>query len=275
MERVPSPFNDLDRPPLREAALRRALVVDGGLWTRLDVVAETGSTNTDVAALAAAGAPEGAVVVAEHQASGKGRAARTWTAAPRSGLTVSVLLRPPAATRPAWGWLPLLAGVSVAAAVRRYGEIDARLKWPNDVLVEERKLAGVLAEVVGGAVVVGIGLNVSLREAELPVPGATSLALAGSEVTDRDTVLRALLRGLAERYRGWVAAGGDPVRSGLLPAYIEISATLGRDVVAHLPGGGTLTGRATGVDLTGALILDTADGPATLAAGDVTHLRLP
>ena len=268
-----SPFTDLERPPLRQLALRKALVVDGGFWTRLDVVQETGSTNADAVAAAARGAAQGLVIAAEHQVTGKGRNARTWTAPPRSGLAVSVLLRPPPTTRAAWGWLPLLAGVAVASAIRRHGKVEAQLKWPNDVLVDGRKLAGILAEVAGDAVVIGMGINVSLRPAELPVPTATSLAIAGADTTDRDTVLRAVLRELADRYRAWLAGNGDAETSGLHTAYTDLCATLDRDVVAHLPGGGTLTGRATAVDRSGALVIDTVEGPATLAAGDVVHLR--
>ena len=267
---VTNPFTDLERPPLRVAALRRALV-DGGLWSRLDVVEETGSTNADLAALPAPA--EGVVRVAEHQSAGRGRAARTWSAPPRSGLTFSVLLRPPPATRARWGWLPLLAGVAVATAVRRVGEVEARLKWPNDVLVGDRKLAGVLAEVAGGAVVVGVGLNVTLRADELPVPTATSLLLAGAATTDRDTVLRAVLRELAQRYTHWLEADADPVTSGLLTTYRAMCTTLGRDVTARLPDGTTRTGHARDVDGGGRLVLATPDGDLTLAAADVVHLR--
>ena len=116
-------------------------------------------------------------------------------------------------------------------------ELDIGLKWPNDVLVGERKVAGLLAEVVGDAVVLGVGLNVSLREEELPVPTATSLRLAGSEVVDREPVLRAVLRDLATRYRAWVDADGDAAASGLLDAYREMCVTVDRDVTVHLPGG--------------------------------------
>ena len=108
-----SPWRDLDRPPLREAALRASLVVDGGVWTDLRVVEETGSTNADVAAAVRAGSPEGLVVVAERQSAGRGRADRTWQAPLRSGLALSVLLRP-TAPRETWGWLPLVAGLAVA-----------------------------------------------------------------------------------------------------------------------------------------------------------------
>ncbi len=268
-----SPFTDLDRPPLRAAAVRGALVVEGGLWSALEVVEQTGSTNADVAHAAAAGAAEGLVVVAEHQSGGRGRADRAWVAPPRSGLTFSVLLRPDPDTRAHWGWLPLLVGVAVARGVSRIGEVAADLKWPNDVLIEDRKLAGVLAEVAGDAVVVGIGLNVSLRADELPVPTATSLLIAGSTVVDRDTVLRAVLRELATVYGRWRDHHGDAESAGLLTTYRELCTTIGRDITVALPDGRSLRGGATGVDITGQLLVDTADGETRLAAGDVVHVR--
>jgi BirA family transcriptional regulator, biotin operon repressor / biotin---[acetyl-CoA-carboxylase] ligase len=184
-----------------------------------------------------------------------------------------MLLRPPATSRPSWGWLPLLAGLAVATTVSRLGEVDARLKWPNDVLVGDRKIAGLLAEVSGDAVVVGIGINVSLRADELPVPTATSLLLAGSEVVDRDPVLRAVLRDLARRYVAWCSADGDPLATGLLADYRATSATIGRDVTVHLPGGATRSGRAVDVDEQGRLVVAGDDGVDALAAGDVVHVR--
>src|SRR3954470_21305583 len=196
-----SPWRDLDRPPLRESAIRGALLAPGGVWTDLRVVEETASTNADVAAAGRAGAPSGLVLAAERQTAGRGRAGRAWVAPARSGIAVSVLLRP-TAPRESWGWLPLLAGLAVVGPLASMSGLDLVLKWPNYVLVGgERKLAGLLAEVVDDAVVVGLGLNVSLRADELPVPTATSLALEGSDVVDRDPVLRAVLRGLGDRYR--------------------------------------------------------------------------
>jgi BirA family transcriptional regulator, biotin operon repressor / biotin---[acetyl-CoA-carboxylase] ligase len=265
------PYSDLDRPPLHEGRLRQALVVPGGLWTGLTVVAETASTNADLAAAARAGAPEGTVLVAERQTGGRGRLGRQWLSPPRAGLTFSVLLRPPATT----GWLPLLAGVALVEAVRRLGEVDAVLKWPNDVLVGDAKCAGILAEAVpnGDApgVVVGIGLNVTLRTPELPVPQATSLQLAGAACTDRDPLLRAVLRGLAGWYTRW---RDDPAGSGLAQAYGLHCATLGRDVRVELPGGRTLHGRAEDVDADARLVVvDETGGRTAVAAGDVLHLR--
>ena len=139
------------------------------------MVARTGSTNADLVAGARDGAPEGAVLVAEEQTAGRGRMGRSWLSPPRAALTFSVLLRPtdvPAARR---GWLPLLAGVAVATAIRQVSALDAALKWPNDVLLRSGKLAGILAEQSGDAVVVGIGVNVSTARHELPAPAASSL----------------------------------------------------------------------------------------------------
>jgi len=232
------------------------------------VVPVTGSTNADLAREARGGARAGLVLVAEEQSAGRGRLGRAWTAPARSGLTFSVLLRP---TSPPsrLGWLPLAAGLAVAEAVGRVAELDVRLKWPNDVLVGERKLGGVLAERVGDAVVIGIGLNVSSVQAELPGPMATSLVIEGAACTDRDPVLRAVLRRLADRVAGWDAPGGDP---DLAADYAARCATLGREVRAQLPGG-DVTGIAEGLDGDARLRVLTADGVSLVGAGDVVHLR--
>ncbi len=265
-------FGDLERPPLDVGYLRGRLVRPGSLWSQIDVLAETESTNAVVAAAARSGTPEGLVVAAEYQSSGRGRLGRTWTTPARSALLVSALLRPTDVPAHRWPWLGLLVPLAVASAVRQVGEIPAQVKWPNDVLVEDRKLAGILLERVDGpAAVVGIGLNVTLKEAERPTGVATSLALEGAVTTDRATVLAAVLRELATRYRTWVDAAGDP--EVILPDYRELSATFGRQVRVELPGGVFLEGTATDLDSDGRLIVLTADGPHVLAAGDVTHVR--
>jgi BirA family biotin operon repressor/biotin-[acetyl-CoA-carboxylase] ligase len=271
-----SPYADLDRPPLRAAALRRALAVPGGLWTEVVVTPQTASTNADVAGAARDGGAEGLVVVAERQTAGRGRLGRQWESPPRAGIAVSVLLRPDVPVN-RYGWLPLLAGVALVETVRRLGAVDAVLKWPNDLLIDERKCAGILAEAVPEsvpAIVLGIGLNVTLREAELPRPDATSLALAGSSCVDRDPLLRALLRSLAGWYRRWRAEGGDADRCGLRETYRLHCATLGRPVRVTLPGGTVLAGTGSDVDDTGRLVVTGADGgTTTVAAGDVLHVR--
>ncbi|MFF3749936.1 biotin--[acetyl-CoA-carboxylase] ligase [Streptomyces sp. NPDC002018] len=275
-----SRWSDLDRPPLNASALRRGLIRPGALWTALDVVPATGSTNTDLAERAASGLAEGAVLVAEEQTAGRGRLDRRWTAPARSGLFLSVLLRPgPGVPVRHYGWLPLLTGVAVATGLARAAGVDTALKWPNDLLVtvagEERKAGGILAERAGdGAVVVGIGVNVSLRESELPVPTAGSLALADAVSLDRDTLLRGVLRSLERWYGQWRAADGDPALSGIQQAYAAGCATLGRPVRAELPGDRELTGEAVAVDGDGRLVVRTGDGERhAVGAGDIVHLR--
>jgi BirA family biotin operon repressor/biotin-[acetyl-CoA-carboxylase] ligase len=306
----------VNRPPLQEHALRRALVVPEGLWTDLRVVAETGSTNADLAAAAWDGAPEGLVLVAENQTAGRGRRDRSWVAPARSGITVSVLLRPRVrATR--LGWLPLLAGVALVESIgpiaNGEGEasaaamLETALKWPNDLLVRPArrfamapdatlasfatepdatlasfaKVAGVLAEVVGSgaapAVVVGIGLNVSQLKDELPPPvdpaamPPTSLALMGAACTDRENLLRGMLRAFAARYSQWVENAGEP--GSLRDAYRSHCVTIDRDVTVTVPGGELVTGRVSDVDDDGQLVVATATGLRALAAGDVHHVR--
>ncbi|WP_432044100.1 biotin--[acetyl-CoA-carboxylase] ligase [Streptomyces cadmiisoli] len=275
-----SRWSDLDRPPLNATALRRALLRGDGLWTELEVVQHTGSTNTDLVARAVAGtADEGTVLVAEEQTAARGRLDRQWTAPARSGLFFSVLLRPAEIPVARWGWLPLLTGVAVATALSRAAGVDTALKWPNDLLVgvggEERKAGGILAERAGeDGVVIGVGVNVTLREPELPVPAAGSLALAGASSTDRDPLLRAVLRALEDWYGRWRAAGGDPMVSGLQETYAAGCATLGREVRAELPGDRSITGEAVAIDGDGRLVLATQEGvQEPVGAGDIVHLR--
>jgi BirA family biotin operon repressor/biotin-[acetyl-CoA-carboxylase] ligase len=272
---MPSAYGDLDRPPLDAAGLTRALILPGSRWRSVEVVEETESTNSEVAARAAAGEPEGLVMVAESQVGGRGRLGRSWVAPPRSGVTMSVLLRP-ALPSTAWPWLPLLTGVAVVEAVRRSSDLDASLKWPNDVLVRDRKLAGILLERVGTpsgpAAVIGVGLNVSLRADELPVPTATSLLLEGVVAPNRTLVLREVLRVLQVLYDAWTGAGGDAA-AGLAASYSRRCGTIGKQVRVALPSGERLGGRAVRVDGGGRLVVATASGEVAVAAGDVSHVR--
>ena len=240
---------------------------------------ETQSTNADLVAAARNGAATGLVRVAEHQTGGRGRLGRRWQAPPRSGLALSLLLRPGVPAE-RWPWLPLLTGVAVAEACRRVAEVDAVVKWPNDVLVDERKVAGVLTErvetAIGAAAVVGIGLNVSLGAHELPVPTASSLALAGGSQLDRAVLLRSLLRTFDALFSVWEAADGDPAmgQPGLHASYTQRCVTLGRAVRADLPDGTSVHGQALDVDPDGRLVLGTATGGRrVLGAGDVVHVR--
>ena len=284
---VSSPWSDLTRPPLRAERLRAALVAPAGPLPRLEVLPSVGSTNAELLRRAAAdpdGWPHLSVLTTDSQTEGRGRLGRTWTAPPRSGLAVSVLVRPAELDPPVpperWSWLSLLTGLAVVSAVRDVAGLPAALKWPNDVLVSDRrgdrKLCGVLAELdpAGRSVVLGMGLNTSTTAEELPVPTATSLALEGAATTDRDTVLRAVLRSLVAEVDRWAAAGGDPVAGGLAARVREACSTLGRPVRVSLPDGGVLAGTAEGLDDAGRLLVRRADAVLVpVAAGDVVHVR--
>jgi BirA family transcriptional regulator, biotin operon repressor / biotin---[acetyl-CoA-carboxylase] ligase len=281
---MPAEDDTPGRAALDVAVLRRAVVRPAGLWRAVEVLPSTGSTNADLLARAAAGAPEGVVLAAEEQTAGRGRLGRSWVSPPRAALTFSLLVRPDTVAPARRGWLPLLAGVSVASAVRAAAGVDARLKWPNDVLAGPAKLAGILAEAAGDAVVVGIGLNVSTEPAELPPPGptpggalsATSLRVLGVGDGDRERLLTEILAAFEHWYQAWRQAGGDPDRCGLRAEYTRLCATIGRRVRVELPGGQLLSGLAAGVDPDGRLLVRVSgppDAEVAVAAGDVVHLR--
>ncbi|MDQ1742589.1 MAG: BirA family transcriptional regulator [Pseudonocardiales bacterium] len=268
------------RRPLDADAVTARLA---GRWL-VETVAETGSTNADLLAAAATGAPAGTVLVAELQSGGRGRLGRSWISPAGAGLTCSMLLRP-APPVPTWGWLPLLTGLALS---RTLGSA-ARLKWPNDVLFGAGggKVAGILVqsgdlaqgeglvENAGrGAVVVGLGLNVSTGRDELPVETATSLLLQGHRELDRAELLVAFLSRFDGLYTGWQAHGGDALASGLAEGYRAGCATLGTEVSVEL-GNRTLLGTAVDVDVDGRLRVRPVDGgtPVAIAAGDVTHVR--
>jgi BirA family biotin operon repressor/biotin-[acetyl-CoA-carboxylase] ligase len=258
--------------------LRAELVTSSSLWRHIDVVPKTGSTNADLVAAARAGAPAGQVLVTDFQSAGKGRQGRTWMAPPGTSIAMSVLLAP-AVEVSRWTWLPLLTGLAVGEAVRRVGGLPTGLKWPNDVLVEERKLCGILAERVdtssGPACVVGIGINVSLAEADLPVPTATSLRIARAAaglpgVPGRTPLVLAVLQELAYAVREWEA---DPGSASLVERYRRRCVTLNRPVRVLLGDQRVLTGVASGIDPDGRLMVQTDSGTQILGAGDVVHVR--
>ncbi len=257
-----------DRPPLDPDRIRAAA---GAAWPHIRVVERTTSTNADL--IADAGVADRTVLAAEEQTAGRGRLDRAWTSPPRSGLTFSVALRPDVPLRD-WGWLPLLCGVATVEALREVARVDAVLKWPNDVLIAGAKLAGILAQSADGVAVVGVGLNVSSTRAELPVPTATSLHLAGAAGTvDRSALLGAILARLDHWLGRWTTAGGDALGSGLAGAYRAVCATLGSDVRVSLGGGRTIEGRAGDLDDAGRIVVTDASGPHAIGAGDVEHLR--
>ena len=257
------------------AALRDVLAPSP--WQRIDVVAETGSTNADLIARAAAGEDIGGVVlVAEHQTAGRGRNGRSWSAVPGAQISMSVGVSADGIPTTAWGWIPLVAGLAVLDAVDQVAGVEAGLKWPNDVLARppaRGKLAGILAEVAAPvpAVVIGIGLNVSLRADELPDPGATSLAILGGRAAGRQELIVALLDGLERRIAGLRAQQGAD--AALIAEYTARSLTIGARVRATMPGDREIVGDATHVDEQGRLCIDTGAETVVVSAGDIVHLR--
>jgi BirA family biotin operon repressor/biotin-[acetyl-CoA-carboxylase] ligase len=169
--------------------------------------------------------------------------------------------------------LPLATGVAVADALSALSGVDVGLKWPNDVLVNGGKLAGILAEVAAPApvIVLGLGLNVTLTADEAPDPVATSLLMLGSSATDRNTLARRILRELALRIDAWRTAGGAD--AALVADYQHYSLTLGSRVRASLPGDREVIGIARAIDETGRVCVDTGGEMVAISAGDITHLR--
>ena len=254
--------------------VRHDLVGPGRPLTRLDIVETTGSTNADLLARHSAGEDiDGAVLIAEHQSAGRGRNGRAWSTPPRSQIALSVGIAARGVPTTAWGWVPLLTGVAVVEAVRATTGLDAKLKWPNDVLVGEGKLAGILAEVAAPdpVIVVGLGLNVTLTAEEAPDPRATSLLMLGSTMLDRSALLGAVLAELTVRIDRWRSAGGPDAT--LIADYRRRSLTLGTRVRALLPGDREIIGVATDLDASGQLSIDTGAQTVTVSAGDITHLR--
>lgn len=257
------------RKPLDRHALWSQLSEKSDFWTEIDVVQVTGSTNTDLANAAKHGAREGHVLIAEEQSGGRGRLDRQWVSPPQAGLWMSVLLRP-TLPREQWGTLSLVTAVALEESLKAVCGVNAKLKWPNDVLIDGRKVCGILAQVEGSAVIVGAGLNVSLTEEELPVPTATSLLLAGASTLEREAIAAAFLAHFAAVYQAWNEHGPASV----IERWRRGSATLGRHVEVSFPNGRKHSGRAIGIDADGRLQVAGPDGAVeTVAAGDIVHLR--
>ena len=235
-------------------------------------VEATGSTNADLLAAARQGAPSRSVISADHQHSGRGRRGRSWEAAPGSSLLFSVLIRPTVAANHVHLVTTALS-LGAAEACETVTGVRPGLKWPNDLVVADRKLAGVLAESVAGgdrveAVVVGMGLNVSAGAAPPEMADtAVTLEEVGGAAVDRRELLAAILA----RFSRWLEGIDEPEgRQRLLAAVRRASATLGRPVSVELGDGRVLQGRAEELDETGGLVLD---GGRRVVVGDVIHLR--
>lgn len=255
--------------------------------TRITVVERTGSTNADLVRDHAAdpgGWPHLSVLVTDDQTDGRGRLGRVWTAPPGTALAVSVVLDL-ADLRPAdRGWVPLIAGAALTRAIAmQIAETvgpthSVRMKWPNDVLVDGRKISGILAEAVpgdSGAVVVGAGVNTAMTADQLPVPTATSLASLGTHVTPQlvDTMLADYLAALAELMGALLLEDGDAVRSGVHAEVEALCGTIGSTVRVHLPDGSELVGEAARLGPHGELIVRNGLDETSVIAGDVVHVR--
>ena len=250
---------------------------------RLEVLPTSASTNTRLLDLVARDGdewPHLSALIADHQTAGRGRAGRAWVTPRGAALTASFLIRPDHVDRADYGWAPLVAGLATVRALRRVG-VGAWLKWPNDVVVEAgvrdiagwgrwRKCVGILCEAVPGddALVAGIGINVSQSPAELPVPHAASLATLGATALDRPALAGLLAAELRDAVAQWQA--GADIRGEVE----RVTATLGWDVAVDVPDGQPITGRATGLTESGALVVRTATGDDRVVfAGDVRVRR--
>lgn len=258
-------------PPILEFDRDR---LAGTRFTTVRTFAQLDSTNTALVEEARRGAPEGLVLVADHQTGGRGRLGRTWSAAPGAALLVSVLLRPP---------LPIdevpvvlmAAGLAACDGVEAAAGFRPGLKWPNDLVVEDRKLAGLLTEATGGAdpgMVLGLGINVAATAYPAELAGdATSCEEVASRPVDRAELLVAFLTALDSRYSTVLVRGG---REATLEAYRADSATLGRRVRVELTSGPPLEGEASRVAEDGQLVvIDEAGAEHLVHVGDVKHLR--
>lgn len=282
-----------DRPPLDSNALN-----DGGFLAacgipKIEVVDSTGSTNADLLRGVTEDPrswPDLSVLTAEHQSAARGRLDRRWEAPPRSSVSVSIVLRPVNADgRPlpthSYSWLSLLSALALREALLETAGIPAELKWPNDVLVRGRKIAGILAQLgpmgdgAAPPVILGTGLNVTLTEGELPVPTATSVMLEDSATADRTALLKSYLSRFAMLYRSFCNADGDPAAGmaggpSLHKRVEAVLSTLGKQVRAQLPGDHEIIGHATRLDDYGSLLVtDSTDHEHVVTAGDVVHLR--
>lgn len=282
-----------DRPPLDLNALGDEAFLSAHGIPQLTVVEATGSTNADLLRGVTEDPrafPDLSVLTAEYQSAARGRLDRSWEAPARSSVSVSIVLRPVNADgRPlptdSYSWLSLLAALALREALLETAGIPAELKWPNDVLVRGRKIAGILAQMgplgegTAPPVVIGTGLNVTVTEAELPVPTATSVLLENADTVDRTALLKSYLSRFATLYRSFCNADGDPAAGmagghSLHKRVEAVLTTLGKQVRAQLPGDHEIIGHATRLDEYGSLlVVDAAAREHVVTAGDVVHLR--
>lgn len=246
---------------LSEAAITGALATP---YWRVSVIEETASTQTLLRENVMKNPKSGEVIATEFQSQGRGRLDRKFDAPKSSALLFSFYIEPKL-SKDKYGFIPLIAGVATAKSISDLtGSDDFKCKWPNDILFGEKKVAGLLSEVAGSGIIVGIGINVSTSESELPVPTATSIKIASGKLINRNLLLARLLDNFYDLMTRFESG------ESLIELYLEHCATIGQEVLAKLPGDVELSGVATGVDPSGALILDSG---AIVTVGDLIHLK--
>jgi BirA family biotin operon repressor/biotin-[acetyl-CoA-carboxylase] ligase len=224
----------------------------------------TTSTQTDLAELVNSNsAKTGDVLATEFQTAGRGRLDRTFEAASGSALLFSFFIKPNR-VRSEWGFISHLAALSMQEVISHDHPTKVWLKWPNDILIGDKKVAGLLAQATDDGVIIGIGVNVAMTADELPVETATSLAITGSNKLDRNLMLGEFLNRFEVNFEKW-DNGAD-----FIDSYSAVCATLGRQVQVEVAGRANRIGKALSVNKIGALMLD--DG-FEVNVGDIVHLR--
>ena len=249
--------------------------ITSSVTSGLVALAETGTTNQDLLALAESdNHPEFFTLTTEFQSAGRGRLDRKWQAESGSSVMASLLLRPSFSKSTGVGWLSLMMAEAIRSALAELG-LNSKIKWPNDVLVDGKKISGVLAEANSdlSAVVVGFGINVNQSLEQLPTTTATSLLVSGASSLDRDQVLAKTITNFKLLYLELANADGDALKSGLRSKILSASATVGELVEVSFPDGHSAVGEAVDIDEQGRLEVKTSTKTLLVSAGDVLHLR--
>ena len=266
------------REALDSQLVKAALITAPNPWQMVDVYASIDSTNLE----ALRGPRPWRVVVADYQSAGRGRLARQWRAPAGTSIAVSAVVPVPVGRESDLGWLPLLSGMAMRSALADVSHVASRLKWPNDVMVQERtatpgapwlKISGVLCEMApsGDLAVIGAGANIVQERSELPVESATSLAMCGAADIRREDLIVRYLQELADLHRAWWTGGAG--LEVLRTSYRASCLTIGLEVDVHQPDGRVARGTATAVDDVGRLVVAGGGASRAHAAGDVVHVR--
>ena len=266
---------------LNSQSVKAALITAPNPWQVVDVHASIDSTNLE----ALRDPHPWRVVVADFQSAGRGRLARQWRAPAGTSIAVSAVVPVPGGRTTDLGWLPLLSGMAMCSALADVAKVAGLLKWPNDVMAQERtagpvdsgtpwlKISGILCEMAPGEelVVIGAGANIAQERSELPVETATSLALCGAGDISREDLIVRYLGELADLHRAW-SSGGSGLEA-LRTAYRSSCLTIGLEIDVYQPDGQVVRGTATGVDDMGRLVVASGGLSRAHAAGDVVHVR--